>query len=95
MDDLQTRDIHLELVEYSWRMLPLSARVKLVVLAWLLAFAEMRKSLYILLVMMMTLIAILFTTRDSSIVVVASIAMGVILGATIVYWLLRDLIHRG
>ena len=95
MDDLQTRDIYLELVEYSWRMLPLSTRIRLVVLAWFLAFTQMRKSIYILLVMMMTLIAIIYTVHDPSVTIIASITMGVILGATVVYWLLRDLIHRG
>jgi len=95
MEEQETRDLDLEMVEFYWQVLPLPARLKFVTIAWLVAFGEMRKSLYILLVLMISLIALVCAVDNRAVDIVASITMGVILGATIVYWLLRGFIHRG
>jgi hypothetical protein len=95
MEDQYTRDTDLEMVEFYWQVLPLPARIKFVTIAWLIAFAQMRKSLYILIVLMASLTLIVLAVDNKVVGIAASITMGVILGATIVYWLLRDFIHKG
>lgn len=95
MEEQNTRDLELELVEFYWAYLPMPARIKLVAIAWLLAVGEMSKSMYVIVGIVLILLAVVLLVDNPVVDVFASISMGVILGATVVYWLLRDLIHRG
>lgn len=55
----------------------------------------MSKSMYVIVGIVLILLAVVLLVDNPVVDVFASISMGVILGATVVYWLLRDLIHRG
>ncbi len=92
------RDLEWESLEYYWRYLPFRSRMKLLGAAIkfhaairLRALIRFKWALIIEGVIVMTLIVLASALDNIDFAIVAGIAIGIIAGGTLIFWLIKDI----
>ena len=92
------RDVDWEKLEYLCGYLPIGSRLKILALAIklhvavrVLAMSRFRWALLIEGVMITTLIVLATTFHNNFFSIVAWVAIGIIIGGTFIFWLLKDI----
>ena len=92
------RDLDWEGIEYTWQFLPLGSKIKILgaavkfhAVVRLRALSRFRWALLIEGVMVTALVVLATTLGNIDFAIVAGVAIGIIIGGTLIFWLIKDI----